>query len=297
MAAKYFDESGWVGVKNRDRTYKANVTIKQSFRRGVERLFIFDNKSHYTEGLNEHGICILATTQYWALPDQNSEEWEAITTPLHGTPKAVRDALYEKDIKKAVQIIIDHKTKGNIFVFNRDQLFAIEGYNVNKADDDTYKHSITEIKSSDGIVVRANHNVYLDGNPPESKYDRISMKSSKTRVEKVEELIKHAEREHMLMPVSDTSNSDPNMNPLRLVTKEGDKHLRTTAQLMLIPAQLTLKYKPIWGKIDFDFEKLNSPNSKTFFEVISNKKLLSKIDENGKSYTSFIDWLKENKKL
>jgi len=51
VALKYFTDGGWVGVKNRDRNYKPNIRIRQSFRDDVERLYIWDDKTKYTEGI------------------------------------------------------------------------------------------------------------------------------------------------------------------------------------------------------------------------------------------------------
>ena len=59
IAAKYFPNKGWVGVKNRDRTYYPSINIRKSMKDGIERLYIWDENTRYTEGLNEHGICIL----------------------------------------------------------------------------------------------------------------------------------------------------------------------------------------------------------------------------------------------
>ena len=60
IAIRFFKDIGWVGVKNRDRNYRPTVHIKQSFRNNVERLYIWDEKTKYTEGLNEFGVSILS---------------------------------------------------------------------------------------------------------------------------------------------------------------------------------------------------------------------------------------------
>ena len=43
VAVKYFPETGWVGVKNRDRNYQPVIKIKQSFRNDIERMYILDD--------------------------------------------------------------------------------------------------------------------------------------------------------------------------------------------------------------------------------------------------------------
>ena len=60
VALKHFDDLGWVGVKNRDRNYKPSIMVKQSFSRGIERIYLYDEKTKYTEGMNENGVSILS---------------------------------------------------------------------------------------------------------------------------------------------------------------------------------------------------------------------------------------------
>ena len=60
IAVKYFKDVGWVGAKNRDRNYLPEIQIVQSDRKKVQRLFIDDELTRYTEGLNEYGVSILS---------------------------------------------------------------------------------------------------------------------------------------------------------------------------------------------------------------------------------------------
>jgi hypothetical protein len=214
IAAKYFKNVGWVGVKNRDRKYKPKVTIKQSKRGGIEKMFIYDNKTHYTEGLNEFGICILHTAligptelvelDYGLPPDKRNGHNDALT---------IRKALTTKNIKDALKVIEESEVEGNTVVFNHKQLFVHEGYFKNREalKDFTFE---TREYDHDDLLIRTNHLEWLPGNP-------------------------------------------------------------TTAQIMLVPAMLTLHYKPTWSDIEVDFNKLNSEESKTFCEIISNKKLIT----------------------
>ena len=60
VIAKHFKDLGWVGVKNLDRSYKPEMSIKKSFRRDIERLLLWDEGTHWTEGVNEYGIAIIS---------------------------------------------------------------------------------------------------------------------------------------------------------------------------------------------------------------------------------------------
>ena len=77
----------------------------------------------------------------------------------------------------------------------------------------------------------------------------------------------------MMNAISETPNKDVFMNPIRLGdTNKGD--MVTTGQLMLVPVERTMHYRPIYSEVQFKYSKLNGPDSKTFFEIISSKKLL-----------------------
>jgi len=78
----------------------------------------------------------------------------------------------------------------------------------------------------------------------------------------------------MLDCISNTENKNPQLNPLRLSKTHGKTILVTTGQIMLIPGEKTLYYRPIWCEINFNFNKIDSPKTKTYFEIISSRKIL-----------------------
>jgi len=49
----------------------------------------------------------------------------------------------------------------------------------------------------------------------------------------------------------------------------------TTGQLLIVPKERTLHYRPIYSSVSFDYNRLSGPEAKTFFEIISSRKLLS----------------------
>jgi hypothetical protein len=55
VAVKYLDKYGWVGAKNRDRNYIVTIDIVRSNRGGVQRMYIDDQTTRWTEGINEYG--------------------------------------------------------------------------------------------------------------------------------------------------------------------------------------------------------------------------------------------------
>lgn len=295
VAAKYFDNVGWVGIKNRDRNYKPQIAIKQSFRKGIERMYILDKKSKYTEGLNEHGICIISTTLSYKTPEEvvaKNKIERAKPGWCDGDGKGIRTALLESDITTAVDTIISHEIKGNTLVFNKDRCFLIEAYFKDKINQDKYTHTVREITKDQGQVVRTNHNVWLAGNkltgiPTET----AAIKSSKNRLDVTKkELSKISDWRDMFDALSNTDNENSQMNPMRITSNIGIYHMHTTGQLLVAPFDNTLHYRPIWGGIEYNFDKINSKKSKTFFEIVSSKNLVSKLSE---SLGTFKQWLEE----
>ncbi len=99
VAVKYFDGVGFVGAKNRDRNYLPSIQIIQSNRTGVQRLYIDDLKSRYTEGLNEFGLCILSASLSVKSDEKEGDKVDALqrkrNDPGFMSPdgKTIRDAL------------------------------------------------------------------------------------------------------------------------------------------------------------------------------------------------------------
>lgn len=279
-AVKYFKDIGWVGVKNRDRNYKPTVHIKQSFRNDIERLYIWDEKTKYTEGLNEFGIGVISAAV--ATKKDEKEVANAAGEESFFSPdgKKIRTALLEKTLDKVIAKIIELEVPGNTFAFTKDKCFLVEGAFTDEEMTD-YQWKKVEIKK-DETCVRTNHGIllgfagYQDG-PDSDEDEKASRKSSEMRLEKTKAAIKKVkEGRDMLDCISDsTSDKNPQLNPLRTSKTHGSSILVTTGQIMLIPSELTLCYRPIWSEIEFNFNKLDGETRKTSFEVISKKKLVS----------------------
>lgn len=55
LIGKYFDNIGWVAIKNRDRNYVPEISFKKKIRDGVEILYFWDDVTQYCEGVNSAG--------------------------------------------------------------------------------------------------------------------------------------------------------------------------------------------------------------------------------------------------
>lgn len=288
IAVKYFDGIGWVGAKNRDRNYQPKVNIVQSNRTGVQRLYIDDALTRYTEGLNEYGVCILSA----ALSVKNDEkEAEKKAEPgqredgyMSPDGKIIRDALLKKNVIQAYKHIIEKELAGCTVVFDKNKCFLIEGgFTVRKKDatEDTprkYIYKVKEITQDIGYAVRTNHGIYL----PQLGYQKQvtdaekirNRKSSDKRLEiATKNVLDCKDPEDMMNALAVSPEEDKFMNPIRLGnTNKGD--MVTTGQLQLVPAERTMHYRPLYSQIEVNYSKLNGEESKTFFEIISSKNLL-----------------------
>lgn len=280
VAVKHFNDLGWVGVKNRDRNYKPTVHIRQSFRNGVERLYIWDEKTKYTEGLNEFGIAIISAAVATKKDEKEVASASGDESFFSPDGKKIRTALLEKTLEAAIGKIIELQVPGNTLVFTKDECWLIEGA---FKDLDMEQYVVKKLKiKKDETVVRTNHGIlvpfagYQDG-PDADETEKASRLSSETRLEKVQKAIKSIkDGKSMLDCISDqSSDKDPQLNPLRTSKTHGSSILVTTGQIMLVPSELTLHYRPIWSEIEFNFNKIDNATHKTSFEVVSKKKLLS----------------------
>lgn len=188
VAGKYLDGLGWVGMKNRDRNYKPEISLIQSFEDGIERLLLKDEMTGYTEGINEYGISILSAA---TLVKDDENEIRELRKKKKGSKKQriadgeyvskdgkkLRTALLEKTIEKVIDKLKELAPLGNHLVFNEDKCFMVEiDITIAERKDKIKKREenpeyenptpdvdikVKEIKKGD-IVVRTNHGIYLN---------------------------------------------------------------------------------------------------------------------------------------
>ena len=118
IAAKYFEKTGWVGVKNRDRNYKPTVHVRQSYRGGIERMYIWDEKTKYTEGLNEFGVSILSAAVATKKDEQEgfkNDEQDDVDRPFFSPDgKKIRKALNVTDDLSLVDCLIIYPDQNSL---------------------------------------------------------------------------------------------------------------------------------------------------------------------------------------
>lgn len=293
VAVKWFEKFGWCGAKNRDRNYETTIKIIQSDRNDVQRLYIDDTVSRWTEGLNEFGVCILSAS--FSVKSDEKEGDKVVpkggkkkynqTDYYSPDGKTIRDALYLKTPLEAIKHLQEQELCGATYVFNKDECYLLEGgFTVKKkhANEDNPREfisEIVEITKEVGWSVRTNHGIIL----PHLGYSKNAIDPIFKRA--------RASTEHRLMYViacvPDAKNPKDLIDCLAITPNEEDQFMNpirkgdpakgdmvTTGQLLLTSHDRTLHYRPIYSSIEFSYHKVNHPEAKTFFEIISSRKLL-----------------------
>jgi hypothetical protein len=242
----------------------------------------------------------------------------------------LRTILLEKDIESALIKLKELKPLGNHLLFDKKKCYIIEidvtpeertDRAEKRLEDPTYENPNppVDIKvkkvSKNSIVVRTNHGIFLDlagyqdtpnkmiGDMDDDEYVewmKINRYSSEVRYDTSMKNLEQANTiEQVLNAVSDRTNKDPQLNPLRTGRRTDKKPLRTTGQIIIIPSKLKLIYRNIWSTVSETFNKVNKNTSKTYLDFISYEPDI--YEENIKPYNdikiSFKDFISIQKTL
>jgi hypothetical protein len=270
IVAKYFDDIGWAGAKNRDRKYIPTLDFLIEDVGDVERCMMHDQVTGYKEGINSYGLSILNTSLDVLEDEPDVESGKAKNSP---DGQAISDALALKDPLDAVKLLIKKKLVGCTMVFNREDMYLIEA-----SDQDgtkPYEFLVKKI-SKNNTVARTNHGIYLPwasfqrvDDDKEQTLDRIS---SESRLLQAQEVVDNATSPQDLVDGLCQVNIDnPQLNIMRFSTEENK--FRTTSQQLCVPKERTLYCRPVSSNLQFNFWELNKPNRDTWVEIISNREL------------------------
>jgi hypothetical protein len=282
IALKNFKDIGWVGCKNRDRNYKPLIRFKQSFRRGMERLYYLDDKTYFTEGINEYGVSIL-NTSLAVKKDEKIGMKNDMVPVIAPDGKRIRTALFEKTPEAALKYCIDSCLTGNTYIFTKDKAYLLEGvFTTEDRNQEDFVYKTLKLDPKE-MYVRTNHGILLDnaGYQPDTGDEKMeaSYQSSLTRQSKAAKALKKVKTPEEMWDCISDAESDPvnsQMNPLRQSKTHGKNILVTTGQVLINPSENTIHYRPIWCSIDVgNFAKINKKKTKCFFEIISARKLLT----------------------
>lgn len=300
VAVKYFDKFGWCGAKNRDRNYRPTIAFKRSTKNGVESLYMTDEITKYSEGINEYGVCILNAAT--AVKNDESEAADARRKKKEAAKRdgayyapdgvKIRKALKFKTALEAANHLIETEMMGNTLIFSKETCYLLEGGKEEKEftrqkelsfkeperewDKVEYYHELTEIKKTE-FVVRTNHGQilpwmgYQSGTP--SPEEAISRKGSETRHDVAYAEVKKATSpQELLEAISVTSNKDSQLNPVRRSDPKDRKLLKTTGQLFMKPYELSMSYIPIYcHTLGGSFDRINNKDVKCSLNILAFK--------------------------
>lgn len=272
VIGKYFENTGWVAVKNRDRNYVPEISFKKKISDGVEILYFWDDITQYCEGMNSAGVSILSAS-LMVLDDEKEIETRAKTPSKDG--KKIKKALQFPNVKAAAMSLIKDKLPGNTLVFDKDHMYLIEGaWRPREYKTGGYAYTIKEIPRSE-TVVRTNHGIWLDWagyQRSDDDAETMSRVSSESRRLIAEYVTAAAEDpEDIIDGLTRNFTDDPQLNALRTSTEK--KKMRTTSQIMIIPSEHTMYVRPVQSNMTFNFWELNDPNQQTWIEILSNRVL------------------------
>lgn len=280
VAAKHFPEVGWVLAKNRDRNYEPVIKMVQTKTGGVERLYLYDLQTGYSEGINEYGISIISAAVA-VKTDEKEGAKKGGKDKANGTSpdgRRIRKALLEKTVDKALKSLIDSKIPGNTFVTDGKTCYLLEsGYKPTDTERVNYQHEVVKCNPKESYV-RTNHGLMLTFLGYSKKIpDQVKKReSSESRLEAAQASVKKAnDPQEFLNALGHTPHKNPQMNPIRLA-KNDPTDMLTTGQILLIPSYHTLTYRPTLSEVELDnYNKINGVQSKTYFEIISNRQLIT----------------------
>ena len=273
VIGKYFEGTGWVAVKNRDRNYVPEISFKKKIKDDTEILYFWDDITQYCEGLNSAGIGVLSAS-LMVLDDEKEIQVRSKTPSKDGAK--IKKALEYADVEAVVMSLVKQKLTGNTLVFDQERMFLIEGaWEKGGYAKEKFEYKVKEIPK-DETVVRTNHGILL----PHAGYQRVVGDEAQTLSR-----ISSESRRAIAMEVTDRAD-DPEdiidgltldftgngqLNALRTTTEK--KKMRTTSQIMIIPKEHTMYVRPVQSHMTFNFWELNHKDQDTWIEILSNRVL------------------------
>ena len=267
IVAKYFYDTGWVGVKNRDRNYTPEISFRFSKKNNLDRLIFNDDMTGYMEGMNINGVGILSTS-LMVIDDEEVIKTRSDSAKSDG--EKIIASLAEKNAEKAAQAVVDEGLTGCTIIFDQEECYLVEAC----MKDDKYVYDMGQIKQSQ-TVARTNHGIWLDWAGYQYGVDEkqdLSRESSESRLKQAQAVAKSAKTpQDIIDGLAQQPNIDTQMNALRTTTSR--KMMRTTAQEMIIPIENTFYLRPVSSHLHFDFWKLNQEEPDMWVEILSNRAL------------------------
>lgn len=256
IIGKKFPNIGWVGVKNRDRSSPTDTNVIRNSRNDLEELTLVDDRTHWSEGMNSHGISIISSS-LTPISKNDSEEHSS----KNGAK--IKTALLESTIKDTVRSLIKSKATGCIMIFDKDEMYLLEG------DDKTERQIVRRI--TDDMVARTNHGIWIPSagyqSSSNNKLLELRRISSEARLLIADFIVNVSKTpEEIMVLLAHQWDDNPQLTTLREPTAE--IQTRTTEQLLLEPYKNIVLLRNTDGKLDFNQATANRNNSKVLVGIL-----------------------------
>ena len=242
--------TNFVLAKNRDRNIPPVCSIVRKLsNNGTEMVLMYDKRTRYVEGMNEHGIGILNATLM-------NEEDSAIRSGYnHRQGNIIHRALCCGTLDEAIGIICTHSggLEGHTIVSDPLRMFHVEL-------SAGYKAHVEQLDPTTGWDARTNHGIHYAEAGYMPRDGRIYL-SSNYRKAVAEIELNGVENEKDIFSVLRQQHNDPasHMNMHRRVPKDAKEHpgFITTSQICMNLTDLHFLFHGYDGYIDFhDIEDL-----------------------------------------
>ena len=243
--------TNFVLAKNRDRKTPPVVSIVRKLsKKGIEMVLMYDKRTRYVEGMNQHGIGILNSTLL------NEEDSRSRSGYNHRQGNIIHRALCSKTVHEAIQILSTHNggLEGHTIVSDPLRMFHLELMHGKQA-------KVSQLDPTTGWDARTNHGITFSEAGYMPKDGKIYL-SSNYRKSMAEIELQGVESEQDVMKIMRQQHNEPDshMNMHRRVAKEAEEHggFITTSQVVMNLTDLHFLFHCYNGHCDFreDLEDL-----------------------------------------
>ena len=219
-------DTKFVLAKNRDRKSPPTVQIVRKLSaRGTEMVLMYDKRSKYVEGMNQHGIGILNAT---LLNEEDSRDRSGYN---HRQGNIIHRALCCESIMEAIGIIATHSggLEGHTIISDPLRMYHIELMHGKQA-------KVSQLDPTTGWDARTNHGIHFSEAGYMPRDGNIYM-SSNYRKSLAEIELHAAENEQDVMRILRQQHNEPDshMNMHRRVPENAPEHggFITTSQIVM----------------------------------------------------------------
>ena len=218
--------TNFVLAKNRDRKVPPTVQIVRKLsKKGTEMVLMYDKRTRYVEGMNQHGIGILNATLL------NEEDSRSRSGYNHRQGNIIHRALCSKSVMEAVGILATHSggIEGHTIVSDPLRMFHIELMHGQQA-------KVSPLDPTTGWDARTNHGIHFSEAGYMPRDGRIYMSSNyRKSIAEIELTDVKSEQEIMKVMRQQHNDPDSHMNMHRRVPKDAPEHggFITTSQIVM----------------------------------------------------------------